>query len=83
MYDKYSQATQVTAGVTQLGTHKGLLVVPTTGTPGLTAWAFNSSGGTFNLGLNFAAATAAGPQIFPMNVYAVTAISGANVYTLN
>ncbi len=83
MYDKYSQATQINAGATKLSTHKGLLITPTSGTPGISAWAYDNSGGTFSLGLNFAPATTAGPQIFPMNVYAVTAISGANVYLLN
>lgn len=83
MYDKYSQATTVSQSSAKLPSHKGLLIVPTTATPGLTAWAFNSSGATFTLGLQFANPTNAGPQIFPMNVYAVTQISGCCVYTLN
>lgn len=83
MYDKYSQATQLTAGITKLGIHKGLLVVPTGTSPGLTAWAYDTTGTTFSLGLQFASAANAGPQIFPMSVYAVTDIANANVYRLN
>ena len=84
MYDKYSQATQVTAGITKLGAHKGLLIVPTGGnTPTLSCWALDVNGATISLGLTFPAATTSGPQIFPMSIYAVTGITGANVYRLN
>ncbi len=77
------KATQLTAGITKLGAHKGLLIVPTADSPGLTAWAYNTTGATFSLGMVFANKANAGPQIFPMSVYAVTDIANANVYGLN
>lgn len=87
MYDKYSQATQLTAGVTKLGAHKGLLVIPNTESPtsqpGITMWAYNDQGSTFDLFMRFASHLQMGPQILPMSVYAVTGISAANVYRLN
>ena len=85
MYDKYSQATEVIAGVTQLAKHKGLLIVPETAatSPGITMWAFNDQGATFSLFATFGNGLNQGPQVFPLNVYAVTGISSAKVYRLN
>jgi hypothetical protein len=84
MYDKYSQATEVIAGVTQLGKHKGLMIVPeASGSPGITMWVYDEKGATFNFFATFANSLNQGPQIFPMNVYAVTGITNGKVYRLN
>jgi hypothetical protein len=85
MYDKYSQATEITPGTTKLGKHKALLVVPEKSTtyPGVTMWAYNDQGSTFSLNMTFANYINQGPQIFPMNVYAVTEVTDGKVYRLN
>jgi hypothetical protein len=85
MYDKYNTVSNITPGSTKLPPHKGILVVPQgSSTPSLNAWVRNTSiGATVAVGFTFAAASTAGPQILPIEVYSVTSISGACAYILN
>lgn len=86
MYDKYTKVQQVTPGQSKLGKHKALLVVPvgsSTAQPGITMWAYNDAGGTFSLNMTFGSHLQLGPQIFPVEVYAVTEVTNGTVYRLN
>jgi hypothetical protein len=85
MYDKYNTVSGITAGTSKLPPHKGILVVPQgSATPTLNTWLRDTSlGATVTVGFTFASATAAGPQILPIEVYAITSINGACAYRLN
>jgi hypothetical protein len=78
MYDKYFIGNSFSVGhtTTKLPKHKGILFqvnTASTSTVGLNM--LNSAGNTFNIGLCFAAA---GPTVFPFQVYNVTAL-GAGI----
>lgn len=87
MYDKYTQLINVTAGTTKLQKNKGLLITNITTTSGVTLWAYSgdptrpASGATYNIPLTYATPTIK-QDIFPVEVYAVTAINGVSAYLL-
>jgi hypothetical protein len=83
MYDKYTQLIAVTAGTTKLPKNKGLLITNllTSGVSGVTLWAYSgdpnrpASGATYNVPVHYTASSGPRHDIFPVEVYAVTAIS--------
>lgn len=85
MYDKYNTVRPVTPGSTKLTSHKGILVVPVgAATPFMNTWLRNtSSGTTVAVGFTFAAPATLGPQILPIEAYAITTLIGASAYLLN
>ena len=93
MYDKYTQLIAVSAGTTKLPKNKGLLItnLSTSLVSGVTLWAYSGDptrpalGATYNVPVQYGPVSAAGPRqdIFPIEVYAVTAIStGVTAYLL-
>jgi len=94
MYDKYTQLIAVTAGTTKLPKNKGLLItnLATASASGVTLWAYSgdparpAAGATYNISVQYGPVqTTSGPRqdIFPIEVYAVTAIStGVTAYLL-
>ena len=85
MYDKYNSVSPITTGTTKLKSHKGILVVPQgSSTPFMQAWIPNTSvGNTVSIGFTFGGATTLGPQILPIELYSITALSGACAFMLN
>jgi hypothetical protein len=73
MYDKYSQANQFSLGSSKLPKHKGILFTgATAGTASSTLHVVKIDGATASLSL----IVNQSPYIFPMQVYAVTALAG-------
>jgi hypothetical protein len=90
MYDKYTQLIAVTAGTTKLTKNKGLLItnLASSGASGVTLWAYSGDptrpalGATYNIPVQYNSPTVR-QDIFPVEVYAVTAIStGVTAYLL-
>ena len=85
MYDKYNSVSAINPGTSKLPSHKGILIVPQGGsTASMNTWLRDTSAGvTLAVAFTFAPAAALGPQILPIEAYAVTSVSGACAYRLN
>ena len=81
MYDKYSQANQFSLSSSKLPKHKGILFTgATAGTASSTLHVVKIDGATASLSL----IVNQSPYIFPMQVYAVTALAaGVTAWYIN